>query len=210
MPAAPTSDPRPATLKLAALQRQLASRAGRVPLGDIVDSLGSAGLGLTFLLLTLPSMIPIPGPFGMIFGSILAVLSLQLMAGAARLTLPGFVRRVSLPAEGVRTLLERCLPYLQRVEGWLRPRRLLALTGRPARMALSLPLLLSAVTLALPIPGGNVLPAASLVAFGLAFMTRDGAAVLAGTCFSLAGAAWGGLVVFAGAEAVTWVAGLFA
>lgn len=201
--------PAPATLRLTALRRQLADTSGRVPLGEIVDGLGSAGLGLTLLLLTLPSMIPIPGPFGMVFGSIIALLSLQLMTGASRLTLPGFVRRVKLPAEGVRALLDRGMPYLRRVEGWLRPRRMLALTSRSARIALSLPLLLSAVTMALPIPGGNVLPAASLVAFGLAFMTRDGVAVLVGMGFSLAGAIWGAAVVFAGAEALTWVAGLF-
>jgi hypothetical protein len=96
-----------ASAQLMALSRRLKDRDGGVPLGEIVDGLGRTGIGMTLLLLSLPALIPIPGPFGLAFGSIVALVSLQLMLGARRLLLPGFVRARELPASAVRAMADR-------------------------------------------------------------------------------------------------------
>lgn len=179
-------------------------------IGEMIDSLGQAGIGMLLLVLSLPALIPIPGPVGMVLGTVIALVSLQLMVGARRLWLPGFVRRLTLPASSVIALADAAEPWLRRAERWLKPRRMLRLTGRMARVAMSLPLMAMGIALALPIPLGNVPPIASLVAFSLAFLTRDGAAVLVGLGLAVFTLGWmTGLILF-GAEIISRASALIA
>jgi hypothetical protein len=197
-----------ASAQLMALGAKLKGRTDGVSLGEIVDGLGRTGLGMTLLLLSLPALIPIPGPFGLVFGSIVALVSLQLMLGARRLMLPEFVRARALPAEAVRSMVDRGVPLLQRAEGYLRPRRLLPLTGRTGRMALGIPVLLMGVAVALPVPLGNVPPVASLIAISLGLMMRDGVAVLVGLALAVFSIVWFALLFLFGAQMLEWISRL--
>ena len=177
-----------------------------VPLGELVDGLGQAGIGMTILLLTLPALIPIPGPFGMVFGSLIAFVSVQLMFGARRLWLPELVRRRPLPVSSVQAMLDRGAPLFAKVEHLLKPRRMLPLTGLAGRMALGAPLLLMGVAVALPVPLGNVPPAASLICLALGLMLRDGAAIILGLVLAVFAALWFAVLFFFGAQiaAAVW------
>jgi hypothetical protein len=197
-----------ASAQLMALGSRLKGRTDGISLGEIVDGLGRTGLGMTLLLLSLPALIPIPGPFGLVFGSIVALVSLQLMLGARRLMLPEFVRARALPAEAVRSMVDRGVPLLQRAEGYLRPRRLLPLTGRTGRMALGIPVLLMGVAVALPVPLGNVPPVASLIAISLGLMMRDGIAVLVGLALAVFSVFWFALLFLFGAQMIEWISRL--
>jgi hypothetical protein len=184
-------------------------RGDRVTIGTIVDRLGADGLGLALLVLTLPTLIPIPGPFGITFGTLLALLALQTMAGARSLWLPGPLRRVSAPSDAIRAVIARALPWVARAETVLQERRLAVLAGPRARPVLAVPVLLLAFAIILPIPLGNMAPAIALLAFALGFMARDGLAILAALGLSAAALAWTGLLVFAGASALEWVTRAF-
>lgn len=186
--------------QLQRLGQRMAERGPVVSLGELIDGLGQTGLGMTLLVLTLPALIPIPGPFGLVFGTLIAFVSLQVMAGARRLWLPDLLRRRQLSTATIENIVERGVPILRRVEAWLKPRRLLPLTGRLARMALAVPLFVMAVTLALPVPLGNVPPAASLIMFSLALMLRDGMAVIAGLVLAVLAVLWMALLIVSGAE----------
>ena len=97
--------------QLAAIGRRIdALDAPSIALGELVDGLGQAGIGMTILILTLPALIPVPGPFGMVFGSLIAFVSVQLMFGARRLWLPEVVRRRLLPVSSVRAMVDRGAP----------------------------------------------------------------------------------------------------
>jgi hypothetical protein len=162
--------------------------------------MGVSGLATTTLLLTLLSLIPLPGPFGILFGSLLALIALQFMAGSRRLHLPSSVRRWTLPATTFPLLLSHGIPLIKRMEGWAAPRRMLPLSGRRARVLLGLPLLTMATVLALPIPLGNLMPAASLIAISLGLIARDGVLVLLGLGTSVVAVVWTGALLLIGAE----------
>ena len=51
----------------------------RVSVGDVVDQLGAAGFPMLVLILVLPALIPIPGPYGMVFGTVVAILAIQMI-----------------------------------------------------------------------------------------------------------------------------------
>jgi hypothetical protein len=191
--------------QLMALGHRLGQVGDTVTLGEIVDGLGRTGIGMTLLLLSLPALIPIPGPFGLVFGSIVALVSAQLMFGARRLILPPFIRSRALPSSAVKAMVAKGVPLLQRAEVHLRPRRLLPLTGKAGRMALAIPLILMGVAVALPVPMGNVPPVASLIALSLGLMLRDGVAVLVGLALAIAAVLWFALLFFFGAQMLDWL-----
>lgn len=172
----------------------------RVSLGEMVDALGEAGIGLTILMLALPSFIPVPGlPTGFVFGTALAILSLQIMMGADRLLLPGWLRRRSLPRGPVVTGGAWVAPWFRRAEWMLRP-RLSLLSGRLSHVILAVPIFVHAVMILLPIPLGNQLPALAVIVFAFGLIERDGIAVLIGWVLTMIAIAWNSAIVFFGAE----------
>ncbi|PPQ36285.1 Uncharacterized conserved protein [Rhodoblastus acidophilus] len=168
--------------------------------GALLDRLGSRGLGLILMLMTLPALIPVPGPFGMVFGSILALLTAQLAGGARRFWLPRRLRDRPAPAAAMRTALKRALPWAARLGPGLRQGRLAWLTGARARRVCAAPMFVMAVIIALPIPLGNVAPCAAMLVSAAALIARDGLALMVGMGLSALAAAWTALLLFAGAE----------
>lgn len=193
-----------ASNRLRGLGSRLHGKTGSVSVGEIVDALGPAAIGMVLIVLTLPALIPIPGPFGLLFGTILMIVSGQLMFGARRLWLPAVIRQRSLPISGVARVAAMGVPLLARVEAWLKPRRLLPLTSRLARIALSVPLVILAFAIALPIPFGNVLPALSVIALALGIVVRDGVAIIVGFGLSAVAGLWTAAMLFFGGELIGW------
>lgn len=174
----------------------------------LADRLSAQGLGLSLLLLTVPALIPLPGPFGMVFGILVALVAIQIMVGAEKLWLPRFLRRRALPQRGLRKVIRVALDWTMLAERLLREHRLAWLAGRPARMLLAPPLLLMAVTILLPIPFGNVVPALSLIAAALGFIASDGLAVLASIVLAVVAVLWTVVLLYMGAAGATYVATL--
>ncbi|WP_246705287.1 exopolysaccharide biosynthesis protein [Rhizobium sp. RM] len=147
--------------------------------------MGKSGFGFVILLLALPAMIPIPGPFGMLFGSALAIVSLQLAFGLKSLWLPSLIgdRRISAKAFGA---LERhASPLVRRIERFVEPGRMEALSGPRVTYMLALPVFCLAVAVALPIPFGNIAPVAALCVIAIGLIERDGLVVSLGLGLTL-------------------------
>ena len=173
-----------------------------ITLGELLDGLGSAGVGLTILLLALPVMFPVPGPWGTILGGSLAAVSVQLLCGSTRLWFPGWIRRRSLPIETLKAMIERSVPWLQWIEAHMRPDRLKALTGRRAQALMGVPMFSLAIALALPLPLGNFLPLIAFAMFALAFLESDGMAVIIALVLTVIALIWTAILIFLGVEIV--------
>ena len=158
----------------------------RVSIGTVIDRLGPSSLGLVLLILTIPAIIPIPGPVGIVLGSCLALVALQVIAGARRVWLPRWLRERGLPT-----------------------RRWMALSGRIARPFLGLAILAMALIITLPIPLGNILPVIALAMLALALLERDGVAVLWALAMSLVAIVWTIVLVLFGARIVEAMWSLF-
>lgn len=179
--------------------------AEHVRLGDIFDRLGPAGLGLALLVLSLPALIPLPGPFGVVFGIGLSLVAVQMMLGLPRLWLPRLVAERRIPSRLLRRAVDHAVPWLRRMERLTQRRRLRPLTRGSARMAIGVPVLLLAIALALPIPLGNLLPVVALVAIALALLEQDGLALLVALVLSAVAIAWVAALFFAGAGVVQFL-----
>ena len=187
------------------MSEQLASRTDRVSIGELLDGLGRASLGLGLMVPSLLAMIPLPGPFGVLFGTMIGAIAVQVMMGETRLRLPRYLAGRTVPPAAVGTALRRFAVPLQWAERLSTPRRLLPLTGRVARVVLAAPLLIMAMTLALPIPLGNGLPAIAVIVFALGFMERDGLAILAALGICVVALVWTVALILFGAEIFGWL-----
>lgn len=194
-----------ASAHLLAMSERLAARPEPISIGELLTGLGRAALGLGLIVPSLLAMIPLPGPFGILFGTMIGVIAVQVMMGETRLRLPRFLAVRTVPSATVGTALRRFAAPLQWAERLSTPRRLLPLTGRVARAVLAAPLLLMAMTLALPIPLGNGLPAIAVIVFALGFMERDGLAILAALGLCVVALVWTAALILFGTETFAWI-----
>lgn len=174
-----------ATARLAEM-RELARARGGLSIGEALEIMGSTGIAFTVLFLAIPALTPIPGPFGMVFGTALALISLQIIAGSRTLWLPAMVRNRHVSPATFDLIVRHSIPMIARVEKIMRAGRLKALTGPIVQTLLGIPIFLLAVVIALPIPFGNILPVFSLVVLAVALMERDGLVALVGLLFAAA------------------------
>jgi hypothetical protein len=159
---------------------ELARAKGGLSIGEALESMGPAGIAFTVLFLAIPALTPIPGPFGMVFGTTLALVSLQISAGRRTVWLPAIVRNRQVSFATLDLIVRHAVPMIARVEKVVRADRIEVLTGPTAQALLGLPIFLLAVVIALPIPFGNVLPVLSLVILSVAMMEGDGLVTLIG------------------------------
>ncbi|MFN3502624.1 MAG: exopolysaccharide biosynthesis protein, partial [Allorhizobium sp.] len=150
---------------------------------------------LAILIHSLPAVTPIPGPFGLLFGSCLAIVSLQIIAGYRRIWLPQFLGRRQVSGATIDLMVRYTAPLVLRVESLLQKNRMRRFAGPRAQAFLGIPVLLLAIAVALPIPFGNMLPVAALVMIALGLMERDGLVTILGLGMGvIALGATGGLV----------------
>ena len=139
-------------------------------------------IGSLLILLSVPCALPVPG-IGNVMGAALMGVALLIWrsGGTAVMGRPALGRTVTMDSPRRAQLLQ----WLQRIERlagrWCRP-RMQAWTRLPARswQAAAAATLVATMgaEIFLPIPLGNLLPAASLTLLGLALKYRDGLAVV--------------------------------
>ncbi len=190
----------------ALLLEMRARGAERVKLRDFVEALDDRAFGAAMLLFALPNAVgigTIPG-VSTLFGVPQIVLAIQMILGFERPRLPDWLLERSIERVHFETMVDRGVPYLQRVERVLKP-RLQGLTDGWIERLLGVVLLVLATIVSLPIPLGNWPPAIAMALIGLGHVARDGAFVAAGCVAGAFAVAIAGAVVLGGA-AVVWLA----
>lgn len=147
-------------------------------LGEITHRIGSRGFGLLFLILSLPSALPVPAPgYSTPFGALLALLALQLLAGRSTPWLPKSSLKISLHGKFLDSMLKFASAFFAKVEIFVKPRMKWAASGVFQRLA-ALLVLLMACLMILPIPFTNTFPAFVIFVIGIAMTEEDGLASL--------------------------------
>lgn len=146
----------------------------RIEFGHLVDSIHERGFGALILLAALPCMIPIPvGFMGGIFGTLLVLIGLQMLAGFDHPWLPGFIRRMQIPKSSVARFVKILDPWLDRIERLCEPSWTFFL-NRHAHRFTGLLLVFVGVGLALPVPMTNMPFAIAMIGYAMALLERDG------------------------------------
>ncbi|TGN47064.1 exopolysaccharide biosynthesis protein [Paracoccus liaowanqingii] len=155
----------------------------RLPVAQLITALGDRGLIGLLLILAFANVIPNPPGTSAVLGLPMLYLSWQLMRGGMP-WLPRFLAARSFDIGHFRTVVSRAMPYLNRVERLLRP-RLPAFSGPSGKKLLGGICLILSIVLVLPIPFGNLLPAAAIAIIALGALERDGICIAGGVLFGI-------------------------
>lgn len=179
------SEKTPRPRRLSDIIRSLDGRAS-FSIGELVDELGERAFGALMFVFAVPNIIPTPPGTSAVLGLPLVILTFQLMMGRQALWLPGKIRSRQIDGTMVAGFIRRAMPVLVRFEKVLKPRLAVTVLSNAAERLIGLTAFLLAVILFLPIPFGNILPAAAIGVLALGLAERDGLAVTIG--YLLAGA----------------------
>ncbi|MGB7417136.1 MAG: exopolysaccharide biosynthesis protein [Thermosynechococcaceae cyanobacterium] len=174
----------------AELQREFieAERGPTVTLQDVLAIAGERVFGFLFVLLSLPSALPVPAPgYSVPFGIVLFLLAAQLVIGAQQPWVPQRFANYEMPLPKVQSLLKAGLPWLKRIEAIARPRLLPVCTTTVGRIVLGCAIAVMAISMMIPIPGTNTLPAMGIFVTGFGLLEDDGAISLGGLGVCLCG-----------------------
>ena len=164
-------------------------RKPEVTLAEILSLAGERIFGFLFVILSLPSALPIPAPgYSVPFGILMLLLALQLIFGRQRPWLPEKMMNGSMSLEKVRGVLKIGLPWLQKIEALTKPRIAYICTSLPGRVIIGIAIALMSISMMIPIPGTNTLPAIGIFVTGFGLVEDDGAISLAGLVLCLLGA----------------------
>ncbi len=169
-------------------QDQLPQDRIKVTLGDLIDLAGERSFGFLFVLLSFPSALPIPAPgYSVPFGIVMLLLAGQLVVGKNEPWFPKKWRSQGFEVAKVRQVLKMGLPWLRRIESISRPRLTQVCTSLPGRKVIGLAIALMSISMMIPIPGTNTLPAIGIFVTGFGLLDDDGAISLGGLALCVCG-----------------------
>ncbi|MBD2576084.1 exopolysaccharide biosynthesis protein [Oscillatoria sp. FACHB-1406] len=191
-------------------------RLPQVKLGDILALAGERIFGFLFVVLALPSALPLPAAgYSTPFGIVMLLLALQLIVGARRPWLPQRIYNSSIKLENAQKFVKAGIPWFRRIEAITKPRLSWICTSLPGRVILGCAIALMAIFMIIPIPGTNTLPAMVIFVIGFGLVEDDGIISIGGlvlgvviavlTTSVIAAFVWGGTSLLDSLK--TWLKG---
>ena len=153
-------------------------------IGMIRDALGDRSFAALLLFFAIINLIPLPPGTSALLGLPLLIVAAQMVYGSKRVWLPRVLTQRTVSAETFRSMMDRIIPRLVSIERMIRPRYWPFWRRRGDRVV-GIIALIMAITVTLPIPLGNWLPAFSTALLGLALSERDGILFALGSAVGL-------------------------
>ncbi|MGD1896296.1 MAG: exopolysaccharide biosynthesis protein [Phormidesmis sp.] len=158
-----------------------AAKPKDVTLNEILEIAGERTFGFFFVLLSLPSALPIPAPgYSTPFGIVMFLLAVQLIIGRDQPWLPEKFRKKGFDRQKVQGVIQKGIPWLQRIELIARPRLTSVCTSRLGQMVIGVAIALMSISMMIPIPLTNTVPAIGIFITGFGLLDDDGAISLGG------------------------------
>jgi hypothetical protein len=170
----------PRAIALSAMLRDLAQApVETLSIGQMIDHFGARAFGAVLFVFSVPNLLPLPPGSSSVLGAPLVLIAPQVALGRRSPWVPGRVRRRAVPRTAFSAAFARLIGPLERIERVSRP-RLTWLFGPVGERMIGLVCTVLALVLILPIPFGNMLPAAAVGALSLSLVQRDGVIALVG------------------------------
>ncbi|NUX01551.1 exopolysaccharide biosynthesis protein [Wolbachia endosymbiont of Madathamugadia hiepei] len=164
------------------------ANSDKVTLFDIKTALHERGFGILIIIFSLPLSVPIPVPPGYttILSIPLILFSLQLLLGFDSPWMPHWLERKSFQRSALVLVVQKTSPALRKIEKFMKPRMSFIFCG-PGEKILAFVMLLCALSIAIPLPLTNFIPAIGTTLISLGIMSKDGLLSILGVLMSLCG-----------------------
>ncbi len=162
--------------------RDLAVQCGTdtVSLGDITRIMGERGFGMLFIILSLPSAMPVPAPgYSTPFGILMVLLGLQQLVGKSSPYLPQWALNRELKSKTMAKIFNAGGAFFDKMEYLIKP-RFGWIGSRLGQSVISLLVIIMATLMIFPIPLTNTAPAIVIFILGIGILERDGLAIAFG------------------------------
>jgi len=161
---------------------------GSICIEDILELAGERSFGFFLAVLSFPSALPLPAPgYSTPFGVFIVLLALQLVAGRTTPWLPKWVLQTSVERKQFQKWAQAGIPWLQRIEKIARPRWRQLCTTRLGQVWLGTWIGLMGISMIIPVPGTNTLPAMGVFVTAFGLLEEDGILCSLGSLICVAG-----------------------
>ncbi len=177
-------------------------KGGKTKISELMEDFHENGILLAVIFFSLPVAIPLPYPpgFTTVMGIPLMILSIQMLLGNKKVSLPQKINDYELKNSTLRAISDKVVPRLVSVEKYVKPRFSFAKSVY-CEQFIGFISLLAAFSVALPIPLTNAIPALGIAVMALGLLNRDGLVIIVGFFITVIG-----LLVAIGAVLASWVA----
>lgn len=157
-------------------------------IGNILDTFKENSFILSLLFFTIPVAIPLPYPpgFTTAMGIPVIVLSIQMMLGFEKVYLPQRILSYKVSNKILIMIADKSVPKIQVIEKILKPRLKFA-SNVVGEQIIGFMSLISAISIAIPLPMTNSIPAFSIVVMCLGLIKHDGLVIIGGIVISIIG-----------------------
>ena len=163
-----------------------------VSVDALVEHFGRRAFGAVLFIFSIPNLLPLPPGSSTFLSLPLLILAPQLAVGRRKPWIPRWLGKRTVGRDALRHMTERMVPWIQRAERMTAP-RLSFMFGRMGDVSIGVVCTALAAVLILPIPLGNLLPAAAVAALSLSLIQRDGLLTMIG--YAIAAVSAGVLVL---------------
>lgn len=164
------------------------SLEGLIRIEDILKLAGERSFGLFLAVLSFPSALPLPAPgYSTPFGVVILLLAAQMLAGRTTPWLPKWVLQTSIERKHFQKWVQAGIPWLQRIENIARPRWRQLCTTRLGQVWLGTWIGLMGISMIIPVPGTNTLPAMGVFVTAFGLLEEDGILCSLGSLICVAG-----------------------
>lgn len=169
---------------------------------ELMEDFHENGILLAMIFFALPVAIPLPYPpgFTTVMGTPLIILSIQMLFGSRKVNLPDRINQYELKNTTLKMISSKIVPHVVTIEKYMKPRMDFAKSVYCEQLV-GLMCLICAISVAIPLPLTNAVPALGITIMALGLLSRDGIVIIAGFFVSLVG-----LVIAAAAIAAGWIA----
>lgn len=175
------------------LRRGLPEHADTLTLSQIVDMFHERGFGFLLFLFALPAALPLPGlGVNLVVALPLVFLTMQQAAGRRSIWFPRRIDNRTVSRARFVGFIEAAEPLLKRLEALISPRLGWVTQGLFSNVIGACGLLM-ALSILVPLPLTNTVPAMGIALMALGVLMRDGLAVIAGMGLGLL---WIAMLIF--------------
>ncbi len=166
------------------------SEEGQVSFGQVLGRVQEKSFGLLLILFALPSALPVPAPgYSIPGGMLLIVLASQMLAQRPAPWLPKRILDWKIKVKDGSKVVEAMVRFIAFFEKFVKPRLTVLSRAKPYEALLGIVVLFCGVSMCIPIPLTNTVPAMGVFFIGLGMLEEDGLISLGGIPVALGGLA---------------------
>ncbi len=185
-------------------------KTDRVSINELKISLHERGFAILLMFFALPMSVPAPYVPGLttLFSVPIFILSGQMMFGVDSPYIPKYLAKKTIKRSFFRFLILKSSPLLRKIERFLKP-RLFFFSSAKGNQLIGFFSLIFSISIALPLPFTNFIPALAIVIMSLGLLSHDGFTVFIGILIGFVGLAFTAGIIMFGKQIIIQIKNLF-